>query len=238
VLEDDKNVKRIEESNKESRKNNRKQKRLSDALIQKSNHSPFFSGYIRSLLEQVTNTSESIPAKDVRKWYVNEMIKMYSIMRASVPLMAKAELESVSKDIPELTEYYNRHIQEEMHHDEWLLDDLESIGIDPERVKKSTTGKELVGTQYYFIYHQHPVSLMGYIAFLEGNPPKVEAIDRLQKLTKFPDTAFRVMRKHSTLDIHHKKELDDTLDSLPLTEQYKEWIAANAVYSKRKFNTL
>lgn len=28
----------------------------------------------------------------------------------------------------ELQTYYGKHIQEELHHDDWLLEDLESIG--------------------------------------------------------------------------------------------------------------
>lgn len=29
----------------------------------------------------------------------------------------------------ELGEYYKKHIQEEMNHDEWILNDLQSIGV-------------------------------------------------------------------------------------------------------------
>ena len=71
-----------------------------------------------------------------------------------------------------------------MNHDERLLDDLESIGVSRQESllrKPLQTVAELVGSQYYWIYYWHPVCLLGYISFLEGDPPKKELIDQLQK---------------------------------------------------------
>ncbi len=78
----------------------------------------------------------------------------------------------------ELGEYYKKHIQEEMNHDEWILNDLQSIGVPHEESlsrKPLQSVAELVGSQYYWIYHWHPVCLLGYISFLEGDPPTRES---------------------------------------------------------------
>jgi hypothetical protein len=43
-----------------------------------------------------------------------------------------------------------------MNHDEWLLDDLESIGVSRQEsllLKPLQTVAELVGRQYYWIYY-------------------------------------------------------------------------------------
>jgi hypothetical protein len=52
-----------------------------------------------------------------------------------------------------------------------------------------------------WIYHWHPVLLLGYIAILEGYPFHVEQMERIQRKTKFPDSAFRTMYMHSNLDL-------------------------------------
>jgi hypothetical protein len=169
------------------------------------------------------------------------LLSMHSIMRASVPLMQAAYMQcdtlSDGKVKDQLKEYFERHSLEEQNHDEWLLDDLESIGVPRQQSlsrKPSQAAVELVGSQYYWIYHWHPLSLLGYISYLEGNPPKKDYIETLQKMTGYPDTAFRTMLKHSDLDPRHRDDLDEVLDSLPLTDEHKQWITSNALYTASK----
>jgi hypothetical protein len=57
-----------------------------------------------------------------------------------------------------------------------------------------------VGSQYYGFITGHPICLLGYSALLEGKPPTMNLIDKMQKLTEYPNTAFRTMVKHSNLD--------------------------------------
>jgi pyrroloquinoline quinone (PQQ) biosynthesis protein C len=179
------------------------------------------------------------PSKDeAPSWYKNYLLTTHSIIRASVPLMQAAYdrcgdgLQKERDLLHELREYYKKHIQEEMNHDEWLLDDLESIGVP--RCKSlskrpSQAVAELVGSQYYWIFHWHPVSLLGYILYLEGNPSRKEEIDKLREVTGFPGGAFRTMVKHSDLDPHHRDELNELLESLPLTTEHEEWITSNCL---------
>lgn len=178
-------------------------------------------------------------------WFMDYLITTHSIIRSSVPLMQAAyercshlQKETLSS---ELSKYYKKHIQEEMNHDEWLLDDLESIGFSRAEslmTRPSQAVAELVGSQYYWIYHWHPICLLGYISFLEGNPPSKETIDHLQRTTGYPYTAFRTLVKHSDLDPHHRDELNELLDTLPLTAKHEEWITSNALYSLEKLSEI
>jgi hypothetical protein len=105
--------------------------------------------------------------------------------------------------LEKLSKYFKRHIEEEYNHDTWVIEDLQSIGVSRKKVlsrKPSETVAEFVGTQYYWIYHWHPVCLPRYISFLEGNPPSKKIIDQIQKNTGYPDTAFRTITKHAHLD--------------------------------------
>ncbi|HEY7079856.1 MAG TPA: hypothetical protein VH500_09150 [Nitrososphaeraceae archaeon] len=175
-------------------------------------------------------------------WFKDYLLCTHSIIRASVPLMQAAyercqHLSEERRLLTSLASYYNKHIVEEMDHDKWLLDDLEEIGISNEMSlsQKPLQGvAELVGSQYYWIYHWHPVCLLGYISFLEGNPPTKEQINRLIQETKYPKLAFRTLLKHSDLDFRHRDELNTILDMLPLTEKHQHWITSNALYTANK----
>lgn len=187
----------------------------------------------------------SLPEDNIASWFRNYLLVTHSIIRSSVPLMQAARTrcgnsqadKKEARLMSRLAGYYKKHSLEELHHDEWLLDDLESIGVSRQESLSLTPSQavaELVGSQYYWIHHWHPVCLLGYISFLEGNPPSNESIDQLRESTGYPETAFRTLVKHSDLDPHHRDDLNELLDALPLTEKHKEWITYNALYSANK----
>lgn len=132
---------------------------------------------------------------------------------------------------PLLAEYLARHIPEELHHDEWTLEDLEVLGRHRTEVLKrlpSPTTAAMVGAQYYLVLHVHPVALMGYLAVLEGEPPSVEDVEAVIAITGLPREAFRTYLEHARLDFNHRDDLDDMLDRMPLTRDQVELIAISA----------
>jgi hypothetical protein len=175
----------------------------------------------------------------VRDLYPEYLFATHCIIRASVPLM-EAALEragSMARNDPvaaSLAEYLRRHIPEEMQHDEWLLDDLEVLGTARQAVLSrppSPTVAELVGAQYYWIFHYHPVALLGYVALLEGYPPSPALIEDLVARTGYNRRAFRTLIAHADLDPHHRDELDEVLDSMPLTQEQSTVLGLSAMSS-------
>jgi hypothetical protein len=131
-----------------------------------------------------------------------------------------------------LAPYLEHHIPEELHHDDWLLDDLELLGRPRSEVlprPPSPTVASLVGAQYYWIHHYHPVALLGYIGVLEGYPPSPALIDELIVRTDYERAAFRTMIAHAELDPGHAAELDELLDTLPLTRSQAAVIGLSAL---------
>jgi len=165
----------------------------------------------------------------------------HCVVRASVPLMetARAHAAAMARDDPVaagVEAYLGEHIDEERDHDEWVLEDLETIGVDRSAVlarPPSPTVAEAVGAQYYWILHYHPVSLLGWIGFLEGYPPQPAMIDVLEDRTGYRPEAFRTLRAHAELDIAHGDELFATVDRLPLTAEQSAVIGLNAMSSVR-----
>jgi Iron-containing redox enzyme len=173
----------------------------------------------------------------VRELYPEYLFTSHCVIRASVPLMATARDVALATDDPlcaALAPYYEEHITEELEHDEWLLDDLELIGHERSAVLRRLprpTVASLVGAQYYWIHHYHPVALLGYIHQLECYPPSIELIDRLQAGTGYDRAAFRTMIAHAELDPGHGAELDELLDSLELTREQSAVIALSALHT-------
>jgi hypothetical protein len=167
------------------------------------------------------------------------LVLMHQIIRASVPLMEAADQRAAERadDDPLcalLHEYLCEHIEEERHHDLWVLEDLATAGISRQDVlgpAPTSAVAAMAGAQYYWIHHHHPVALLGYIRLLEGNPPSTQHIERLQALSGLPASTFRTYRMHGELDPGHLNEFDAMLDNLPLSEAQADLIATSAGFS-------
>ena len=193
----------------------------------------------KSLSEQVRERISSIPHRkrhvsNPREHYRDYLIWSHSITRASIPLMECSYYTSLH--IPSvIKEFYRSQIEEEKGHDENIISDLESIGITRQEVlsyKPSQQVAEVVGSQYYWIFHFDPVILLGYIAAVDSPPTTIETINELQRLTGYPSIAFRTLRQHAGLDIKHSQTLNYVLDKAVLSDEQKKWIMENAYYTK------
>jgi hypothetical protein len=131
-----------------------------------------------------------------------------------------------------LAEYLAEHVEEELDHDETLLGDLEVLGIDRRSVFKRMPSPDvaaLVGQQYYWILHFHPIAFLGYVAVMEGFPPTPELIETLIERTGFPRDAFTTYVEHAELDPGHRDHLDRILDSLPLEPWHEAALGVSAI---------
>jgi hypothetical protein len=131
-----------------------------------------------------------------------------------------------------LASYLEEHVDEELHHDETLLGDLEVLGIERTTVLErmpSPTVAALVGSQYYWVHHFHPVAFLGYVALMEGYPPTPELIETLIERTGYPREAFRTYIEHAELDPGHRDRLDRTIDSLPLDASHEAALGVSAI---------
>jgi len=177
----------------------------------------------------------------VAELYPEYLITMHGVVRASVPLMERARERALAlgrgdRVAVATAGYLDGHIPEELDHDEWLLEDLQVLGYDRADVLNrvpAPTVAGLVGAQYYWIEHYHPVALLGYIALLEGYPPDPADITALVARTGHHPDAFRTVLAHAELDPGHRDELDELLDTLPLTDAQRTALGLSALHSVR-----
>lgn len=179
----------------------------------------------------------------IRDLYPEYLVATHGVIRASVPLMERA-LERARLAAPQdpaaagLAAYLEHHVDEERGHDDWLLEDLVVLGRSREDVlalPPSASIAALVGAQYYWIEHYHPVALLGYIGLLEGYPPTIADVDALMARTGYEREAFRTLIRHAELDPLHRDDFDEMLDHLPLSPEQSAVIGLSGLYSINAF---
>ena len=160
--------------------------------------------------------------------YRDYLVAYHGILRATIPLLQTARREALGRAGSAwrtLASYLETHIEEESGEDEWLLRDLEALGVDRATVLAhvpSPNVARLVGAQYYWVLHVDPVAVLGYLAALEREPPSLEFIDDLMERTGHDRAAFRTLVAHAERDPGHADELDDLLDHIELTDE--QWL--------------
>lgn len=174
----------------------------------------------------------------IREAYAEFLIAVHGIIRASVPLMRNALqcARDMSGDqvADGLAPYLERHIEEELGHDVWVLEDLEVLGVERSSVLArvpTPAVARLVGAQYYWALQYHPVAVLGYLAVFEGYPPAPPLIEKLRTRTGLPPAAFRTLEEHAVLDPSHGDELDDVIDSLTLSREQEEVLGLSSMSS-------
>ena len=157
------------------------------------------------------------------------LFRLYCSMRATVPLMAAARdrarvLASDCAVAEKLVPYFTLHMEEELHHDEWMLEDMEVLGLRRSEVLSRIADPgvaALIGTLYYWVLYAHPVALLAYFAVSEGCPMSTRVLDRTSRRPGIPKGCLRTLYKHAELDVGHGDEVYHLLDSLPLGPEHE-----------------
>jgi pyrroloquinoline quinone (PQQ) biosynthesis protein C len=179
--------------------------------------------------------------------YREYLFQSHSIIRASVPLMeatlavCRAGKYRTDPVLKRFGDYLARHIDEERGHDNWILDDAEAMGMDRksllDRLPKEVP-MQMVGSQYYWIHHYHPVAMLGYIAVMEGTPPRTEFIEEVAKRNSLLPKAFSSFLLHAKIDPKHRADLDTLLDELPLSQNQHAIIGLSALQTTQFLKTV
>jgi pyrroloquinoline quinone (PQQ) biosynthesis protein C len=116
---------------------------------------------------------------------------------------------------PHLDEY----IEEEVGHDEWILDDLRACGADPGAVRHGRPAhatEVMVAYAYDTIARRNPLGFFGMVHVLEGTSVALAllAADAIQRPLGLPDAAFSYLRSHGTLDRKHTADFARLMDRI------------------------
>jgi pyrroloquinoline quinone (PQQ) biosynthesis protein C len=139
--------------------------------------------------------------------YIAFLTQAYHHVKHTTPLLMACG-SRISADREWLRDAMAHYIEEEVGHQEWILNDINACGGDAERVRHSVPGfaaEIMCAYAYSLIDRGNPVAFLGMVLVLEGTSIKLasEAASNLSKNLGLPESAFSYLSSHGSLDISH-----------------------------------
>lgn len=111
------------------------------------------------------------------------------------------------------------YVEEEVGHEEWILNDIEAAGGDKEAARNSTPNLEtqvLIAYNYDYINRKNPVGFMGMVFMLESTSTQIanKGADAVKEKLGLPQKAFSYLYSHGELDISHMKFFEETVNKI------------------------
>ncbi|MEJ2401721.1 MAG: iron-containing redox enzyme family protein [Xanthomonadales bacterium] len=111
------------------------------------------------------------------------------------------------------------YIEEELGHEEWILNDLAACGYDKEAVRASRPAlptELMVSYAYDTVQRVNPLGFFGMVHVLEGTSIRIadRAADTIRASLGLPRNAFSYLYSHGALDLEHVKFFEDLMNRI------------------------
>ena len=155
-----------------------------------------------------------------REQYLAFLAQAYHHVKHTTPLLM-----ACGARLPERLEWLREataeYIEEELGHQEWILNDIRACGGDAEAVRQAQPAlptELMVAYVYDRIARHNPVSFFGMVNVLEGTSIALatQAAGTIQDKLQLPNKAFSYLNSHGSLDLEHIeffKKLMNRLDN-------------------------
>jgi pyrroloquinoline quinone (PQQ) biosynthesis protein C len=150
--------------------------------------------------------------------YTRFLTEAYHHVKHTVPLLMRSG-SAVSADFEFYRTGMAEYVEEELGHQEWVLNDIAACGGDKEAVRFGTPSlatESMVAYAYYTIDHINPIAFLGMVHVLEGTSVKVadEAAVKIRQVTGLPKKAFTYLTSHGALDVEHVKFFENLVNQI------------------------
>jgi long-chain acyl-CoA synthetase len=141
--------------------------------------------------------------------YLAFLSQAYHHVRHTTPLLM-----ALGGRLPERLAWLRKpvaeYIEEEIGHEEWILNDIAAAGGDAEAVRASRPdlpAEVMVAYAYDLVQPRQSGGFFGMVFVLEGTSVALalHAADRIQNACNCPTAAFSYLRSHGTLDQEHTR---------------------------------
>lgn len=162
------------------------------------------------------------------------LTEAYHHVKHTVPLLM-----AVGSRLSSAQEYYREaiaeYIEEELGHQEWVLNDIAATGADKEQVRygKPRLATELmVAYAYDTVQRGNPLAFFGMVLVLEGTSVNLAtgAAEIIQQQLQLPNKAFSYLRSHGSLDIEHLSFFEKLMDTISDTGDQQAIVHAAKVF--------
>ncbi|ALM89985.1 MULTISPECIES: TenA family transcriptional regulator [Alteromonas] len=139
--------------------------------------------------------------------YIAFLQQAYHHVKFTVPLLM-ATGAKLAEDKEWLREAIGEYIEEEMGHQEWILNDLAACGVDKEQARHghpAPATELMVAYAFDAIARKSPLYFFGMVFVLEGTSIALAdaAAQQIKDKLSLPKSAFRYLTSHGTLDQEH-----------------------------------
>lgn len=166
--------------------------------------------------------------------YLAFLREAFHHVRHTTPLLM-----TVGSRLPERLEWLRRpvaeYIEEEIGHEEWILDDIAAAGGDVSATRASQPqmpAEVMVAYAYDQAWRRNPAGFFGMVFVLEGTSVALalHAADLIQQALGLPDAAFSYLRSHGTLDQEHTRHLAELVNRMTPEDQAEVLHCARVFY--------
>ena len=139
--------------------------------------------------------------------YLSFLEQAYHHVKHTVPLLM-----ACGSRIPFEKEWLRNaiaeYIEEELGHQEWILNDIRNCGGDADQVRDgrpSISTEMMVAYAYYTIDRINPIGFLGMVLVLEGTSIRAAsaAAEALSNRLNLEDECFTYLSSHGALDLSH-----------------------------------
>lgn len=150
------------------------------------------------------------------------LLQAYHHVRHTTPLLMACG-SRLGHDYEWLRNAVAEYIEEELGHQEWVLNDLAAAGFNKPMARHSSPSPAtelMVSYAYDTIARGNPVAFFGMVQVLEGTSVRIAdaAADAIQVATGLPDGAFSYLRSHGVLDQDHVKFFAELMNKIESAE--------------------
>lgn len=169
------------------------------------------------IIQDSVNGNISLPE------YVAFLGQAYHHVKHTTPLLM-ATGARLSEEKEWLREAVAEYIDEELGHQEWILNDIAACGYDKEKARHSQPNPStelMVSYAYDMVQRINPLGFFGMVQVLEGTSIQIadSAAEAIQCATGLPDKAFTYLRSHGKLDQDHIKFYEGLMNQITCAEE-------------------
>ncbi len=152
------------------------------------------------------------------KTYANYLTQAYHHVKHTTPLLMLVG-SKISSDKEFLRDALAEYVEEELGHQEWILNDIANCGFDKEKARHSKPNDAtdlMIAYAYDFVNRKNPVGFFGMVFVLEGTSTSLatEAAGVIMNNLKLEKNCFSYLFSHGSLDIKHMKFFENLVNKI------------------------
>lgn len=191
------------------------------------------AGARQSLITQPL-IQRALAGEVTRHDYLEFLKQAYHHVRHTVPLLMACGMR-IGTERPWLRDAVIHYLEEEVGHDEWILQDIEAAGGNPTETRTGTPGMAtelMVAYAYDGVMRRNPLTFFGMGFVLEGTSVALasRAAEKLMPALDLPARAFTYLRSHGELDRQHTKDFAAIVNRIDAPEDQRDITRAATVF--------